>query len=361
MKRPKIIFALGIAIIFFVAPATTFSQTEKLDVIRYDPPKGWTKAPKAGVMVYSDSNNSTGAFCIISVYPSTQSAGSPQKDFDSQWNELIARPFNAAITPKTEIQTSDGWTSLSAATQIESNGVRSAVFMTVVSGYGRTASIFAIFNSQSYFSQIDAFMTGIKLDKAAAIADAKQTGAPAPKPVTGNNSDYLDFDPFPDKPFVQPQKPLLGRLRKTITTADLSGKWEIGGASVTSYFNSSSGNYSSTDTSFFGEWYTIRADGSFDSNFQGRTSNHTVREADSGTILLDGGIIIFKFKQKPAKRYQFVAYMEHPNGAAVLTLLYIGDTAPRDAEGLRGNCNHTNGYISCIGGNEWVRLPSRGK
>ena len=51
-------------------------------------------------------------------------------------------------------------------------------------------------------------------------------------PATLSDSDFLDFDPFPDKPYVQPQKPLIGRLRKTITMADLAGTWEIGGASV---------------------------------------------------------------------------------------------------------------------------------
>lgn len=56
--------------------------------------------------------------------------------------------------------------------------------------------------------------------------------------ATLSSSDFLDFDPFPDKPYVQPQQPLVGRLRKTITTADLAGTWEIGGASVTTYVSS---------------------------------------------------------------------------------------------------------------------------
>lgn len=170
-----------------------------------------------------------------------------------------------------------------------------------------------------------------------------------------SSSDFLDFDPFPDKPYIQPQKPLVGRLRKTITMADLAGTWEIGGASVTTYV--SSGTNTHTDASFYGKKYFIHADGTFDSKFQGRASNTTIRESDSGNIILDGGFITMKSRQNPAMRYQFVAFMNQPNGAAVLSLIYIGDSAPLDGNALRANCGHGNGYITCLNGEEWVRIP----
>lgn len=184
-------------------------------------------------------------------------------------------------------------------------------------------------------------------------AEPTLTGnAPATK-LSG--SDFLDFDPFPDKPYVQPQKPLVGRLRKTITMADLAGTWEIGGASVTTYV--SSGTNTHTDASFFGKKYFIHSDGTYDSKFQGRASNTTIRESDNGTIILSGGFITMKSRQNPAMRYQFVAFMNQSNGAAVLSLIYIGDTAPLDGEALRANCGHGNGYVSCLNGEEWVRIP----
>ena len=170
-----------------------------------------------------------------------------------------------------------------------------------------------------------------------------------------SNADFLDFDPFPDKPYIQPQKPLIGRLRKTITTDDLAGTWEIGGAAVTTYVSSGTGTY--TDASFFGKKYFIRADGTYNSKFQGRASNTTIRESDSGTVVLSGGFITMKSRQNPAMRYQFVAFMSQSNGAAVLSLIYIGDNAPLDGEALRANCGHANGYVSCLNGEEWVRIP----
>jgi len=177
----KIIVGLAVAVVCFVIPQIAYSQTEKLDIIEYSAPKGWTKTPKEGVTVYSNNNASTGAFCLISVYSSIPSAGAAQKDFANEWRERVVKPFKADANPKTETQTDDGWTSVTGASQIESDGVKSAAMMTVVSGYGRAASILAILNDQAYFSQVAAFVAGLKMDKAKAIAEAKPSS-------TGNSA-----------------------------------------------------------------------------------------------------------------------------------------------------------------------------
>jgi len=125
MKVNKIIFGLFIAqVLCLFVPQIVSGQTETLDIIQYTPPKGWTKTPKEGVMVFSDINKSTNGFCILTVYASTGSAGSPQKDFANEWNELIVKKSKAEANPKTETQTQDGWTSVAGGAQIEMEGHR---------------------------------------------------------------------------------------------------------------------------------------------------------------------------------------------------------------------------------------------
>lgn len=97
--------------------------------------------------------------------------------------------------------------------------------------------------TESYSDQATAFIDGIKLDKTQTVA---QNAAPVPS----NSSSTTQKDPFPDKPGFQPQKPLAGLLKESITMADLAGTWDSGAASVTSYVDSSSGNYAGTDTTF---------------------------------------------------------------------------------------------------------------
>jgi len=50
-----------------------------------------------------------------------------------------------------------------------------------------------------------------------------------------------------------------------------------------------------TSTTFYGEQYVVRSNGTFEYKFVGRANNHTVRETDSGTIILSGVYVTFKF------------------------------------------------------------------
>ena len=349
MKVTKIIFGVFIAqVSCLFVPQIVFCQTETLDIIQYTPPKGWTKTSKEGVVVFSDSNKSTNGFCILTVYASTASAGSPQRDFATEWNELIVKPLKAEANPKTETQTEDGWTSVAGAAQIETEGGKSYVIMTVLSGYGKTASVYALLNDQSYLPQLDAFMASIKLDK------TKASSNPTPTTATVQN------DPFPDRPGYAPQQPLSGTLNATITMADLVGNWDHGAGSVQTYIDSHSGDYSHTDVSFYGEQFLIKADGTFEYKFVGRANNRTVRESDSGNVILSGGYITFKFKVRASEKFQFIAFMTQPNGSAIISLVPVGENGQGyDAAGLSLECGHGSGYIHCVGGVEWARLSAR--
>jgi hypothetical protein len=330
-----------------------FSQTETLDIVQYTPPKGWTKTVKEGVVIFSDINQSSGAFGILTVHESKPSAGSAQKDFASEWNELVVKPFKAETNPTPEIQsTPDGWQAAVGGAQIEvQDGVKAASILTVFSGFGKTVRILFILNRESYTSVADTFVAGVKLDKTRDTARKDPVVQTNPSPTTQK-------DPFPDKPGYQPQKPLAGPLKESITTADLAGTWNSGAASVTTYVDSSSGNYAGTDTTFYGESYNIKPDGTFSHNFVGRTGNHTVREASSGTITLTGSYLIVRFtggERRSTYKYQFISYMTLPSGGAVLTLVHIGDNDKGlSPEQLYYSCGHGNGYISCVSGEVWT-------
>jgi len=324
-------------------------QTETFGGVTFTPPKGWARSNKEGVAIYTEVDKASGRFCLLTIYAATASSGNAQSDFAGSWNEAIVKPFNATAKPETEIQTADGWTAVSGGSQIDSGGTKAVVIMTVFSGFGKAVTTYAMFNDQSYIPQLDAFNATIKIDK---------TVASPPKTAT-SGSEYID-DPFPDKPNYQPQQPLLGPLKRSITVADLAGHWESGAASVTSYYSSSTGNYAGTDTVFYGESFDIKPSGSFDFKFTGRSGNHTVREADTGTVTLSGPFIKFNFKSRAAEKYQFVAYMVMPNGGAVLSTIQLGvDEAALPFDRVSINCGHAKGFITCQGGEVFTRPPSK--
>ncbi|MEP6789228.1 MAG: lipocalin family protein [Acidobacteriota bacterium] len=266
-KASKTIFVLFVVqSLYLFIPHAIFCQTEKLDIIEYTPPKGWTKTPKDGLTVYNNYDKTTGGFCLLTVYPSTSSTGGPDKDFINAWNERVAKPFKAEANPKTETQTDGGWTSVSAATQIQSDGNTSAVMLTVVSGYGRTASILAILNNQEYFPQIEALMAGIKMDKAKAIAYAKPPSTASASPTTPLANSY---DP-----------------------AALVGRW---------------GNGIANGGSATQQYYQFNADGTYSfalsgySGLAGRIGTFQITTEESGVYTLNGDSITITPKKSQSK------------------------------------------------------------
>ncbi|MDQ6788106.1 MAG: hypothetical protein M3033_14980 [Acidobacteriota bacterium] len=168
MKASKIILALFIAqILCLFIPQIIFGQTETFDIVQYTPPKGWTKTPKDGSITFSDNNKTTNGFCLITVYASTASEGNPQKDFTNRWNDLAVKLLKAEANPKTETQSADGWTITAGVSQIDVDGTKSFALLTVFSGFGKTVSVLAVFNDESYMTQLGTFTAGIELNKTA--------------------------------------------------------------------------------------------------------------------------------------------------------------------------------------------------
>jgi len=195
---------------------------------------------------------------------------------------------------------------------------------------------------------------GLNIDNgSAATNESSSTPNSSSTPVSG-----VQRDPFPDRPGYAAQKPLSGALKDSITMEDLVGKWDHGAGSVQTYVDSSTGNYAGTSTTFYGEQFVVRSNGTFEYKFVGRANNNTVRETDRGTIILSGGYVTFKFAGRTTKKYQFIAFNIQPTGAAILSLVEVHDTFQGyDAAGLAEECGHGDGFIRCVGGEEWARLP----
>lgn len=132
-----------------------FSQTESFDIITYTPPKDWKKDAKPGVVNYTNVNTSTGGFCVIAIYASSVSTGNAQKDFSNRWKELVETPYKAEANPQKETQTAKGWEFVSAAAKVKLDGTDIAIILTVISGFGKTISIRASLNDQSYSAQLN--------------------------------------------------------------------------------------------------------------------------------------------------------------------------------------------------------------
>ena len=155
-------------------PQTALCQTEKLGIVNYTPPKDWTKTTKNNVVAFTEFNQANGGFCIITLYGATPSSGTPETNFKKQWNDLVVDTFKAEPDPKTETVSEDGWTAIAGGTAVEFQGIKSAAFLTVITGGGKTISVLGVFNNESYANQLAAFTSKIELGKAVAEVPTPQ-------------------------------------------------------------------------------------------------------------------------------------------------------------------------------------------
>lgn len=186
MKGPKTlsIVVIGLLLCLF-APLSIFSQTERLGVVRYTPPRGWTKTQKENVVTFSEINQS-GRFCFITLYGATPSVGTPQKEFAREWINLVVKPWSAEANPKTETQTVDGWTAIGGGGAIDFQGNKAFAFLSVLSGFGKTISVLGILNDDTYLVPLQAFVERMEMDKSNAGVQP-QIVEPAQSPLASEN------------------------------------------------------------------------------------------------------------------------------------------------------------------------------
>ncbi len=145
-------------------PAEFSEQKETFDIVTYNPPKDWKKEVNENIISYSIVDNLAKTWCQIGIVKSTISKGSIEQDFNSEWTELAAKPFNITAPPQlSEITEADGWKIQSGSGQVTTNNNKAAAILTTFSGYGRCVSIIALTGSQRHLNDIESFVSHIEL------------------------------------------------------------------------------------------------------------------------------------------------------------------------------------------------------
>jgi len=188
MSIPKFFLQLSLSLFVFSAvglfvPHTVFCQTEKLGIVSYAAPKGWSKTPKENIVTYSQFSEATARFCVITVYGATPSADNPQSEFAREWNNLVIKPWQGEANPKTETESADGWTAIAGGSAVDFQGNKAVAFLTVFSGFKKTVSVLGIFNDEAYMTQLVALVSSIKMDRTVAEKPAppiEESVPPAP-------------------------------------------------------------------------------------------------------------------------------------------------------------------------------------
>ena len=152
---------------FLSLSANSFAQvTETFDIATFQPPKGWQRQDKGGVVIFRTTNEQKGTYAMIMLCASGESSGNAKSDFEGDWQEFIAGQLGIKGKPEVEpVEKKDGWDVVSGGAAFENEIGPSAVILRTYSGFGKTFSAAAIFNSQDSLPAIEAFASSIKLKR----------------------------------------------------------------------------------------------------------------------------------------------------------------------------------------------------
>jgi tRNA_anti-like len=188
-NRYKFVACLFIAQVCLFFPQRSLCQTETFDIIHFTPPKDWKKNVIEGAITYSNANTSTGGFCVLTIYSSTASLDTPQEDFSNEWTRLVVKPYKAEANPKTETQTTaDGWKVTAGGANVEMDGIKFLVVLTLFTGFDKRVSVVANLNDQSYLAVIDALLQNMKFEKTASASALAPRGQNNPAASEASNS-----------------------------------------------------------------------------------------------------------------------------------------------------------------------------
>ena len=179
-KMKKVILT-KIAVLLLMA--TSVAQVDKFDIATYTPPQGWQQLDsngKRGFFDYKSDGNST-RFCQILLYPSRKSTGNAQKDFDDEWSSRITKVTGYSKKPAAQTRRSpEGWTVVTGAANIPSQGQTYTCILTCYSGFGKEMSVLVNVAGQEYLSPVDEFFKSFALDKSAGSPGNRPGGISAP-------------------------------------------------------------------------------------------------------------------------------------------------------------------------------------
>ena len=143
------------------------AQKETFDLATYTIPSGWKKTTNTDKLVgYTITNNQKGTYCQIGIYASTNSKGSLEADFESEWLELVVKTYKPATKPELVPKTfENGWDVQGGAAPFEYSGAQAVAMLVTASNKDRCMSIVILTNTGDYQAVIEKFLESVDLKK----------------------------------------------------------------------------------------------------------------------------------------------------------------------------------------------------
>jgi hypothetical protein len=169
--------------LFILIPGISWSQQQTYDLFTFTSPKGWKTEDLENVLSLSTTNAKTKAWAQIGIIKSTTSKGSIEADFESEWKELIVKPYKQyGVTEQplgVDTQSVNGWKVCTGLGKFVFNKDTAAVLLTTFSNGIRCASLRLMSNTTTYGKVLEDFVASVNVP----AANANTTPSPAKNDV----------------------------------------------------------------------------------------------------------------------------------------------------------------------------------
>ena len=187
MKRTKILPLITFTFLFITQSA--FAQTETFGAIKYSTPGGFTKSASEQAVVFSSSIRRRVTFASSRSTPRVGARKSAE-GLRTRMEDAGRRSVEGGANPKTESVPDNGWTGVAGGGLVDFQGNKAFAFLTVISGFGKSVSVLAILNDESFLPPFQAFVERIDIDKTTVATPA--AAPPAAAAPSGNSASVPD-------------------------------------------------------------------------------------------------------------------------------------------------------------------------
>ncbi|HEU4713926.1 MAG TPA: lipocalin family protein [Pyrinomonadaceae bacterium] len=158
-------FSLTLILGMLVFPASLFAQApETFDIASFQPPKGWDKQVGQDAIQFSIADKD--AYCLVTLFRSVPSLGSPKENFDAAWEAIVKETVTVSAAPQMFPSDPKGeWLLAGGFAPFEKDGAKGVAVLYTASGYGKMVNALVLTNTQAFEPPLTAFLNSISFKK----------------------------------------------------------------------------------------------------------------------------------------------------------------------------------------------------
>jgi hypothetical protein len=175
---------LAAIVLFLFLSSTAAQSSDTFDIATFQPPRGWARQAGQDAIQFSIADKDD--FCLVTLYKSLPSLGSPKQNFDASWSTLVKETVTVATAPQMAPPEARGdWQIVGGFAPFEKDGQKGVALLYTATGHGRMVNAVVLTNTQAYEATLTAFLSSISFKTPTPTAPAQGEAVPADTTIVG--------------------------------------------------------------------------------------------------------------------------------------------------------------------------------